>query len=354
MESQTKFFIHRKMNSLRLMLKKIIPKSLRQWIWDHIRAPMNLAKHQIRDALRFYRYNLRSNGANQISRQAMMYSHMLEKGLSMRDCRPFFGKDVVEGLSNYLRKLENGTPTNSHATTIARSVLLAYEDRHSEIESSDDEKKFLNQLRSINEELSHKGKSDTNQGGIILLKSEDLIAAASQGVAQALRARHSVRMYEQADIPNETINNCLEVAGLSPSACNLQPTRIYVVQDKPKIQELLTVQGGARGFYTEVPLLFILTYEISFQIGPRSRMQGYTDTGLFAQSLMLALLEEGIGSCPLNWAQEIETDRKLRKVAGIAESENIVMLISAGYLPEDLKTARSSRSPIANRVTYVR
>lgn len=341
------------MSSPRLILKKIIPKSFRQVIWDHIRAPLNLARHQMRDAVRFYRHNLRSNIGKQTCRQAMMYSHMLEKGLSMRDFRPFFGKDVVTALPDFIHALDERLPFSHDAAAIARSVLEAYEKRHEALDKNSTDQEFLSNLKAKFKNPSSPNVSAPNLGGVTHLDKEHLKKAASNGVREALRARHSIRMYEQTSISSDVINDCLESASRSPSACNLQPTRIYVVQNQPKIQQLLNIQGGARGFYSEVPLLFILTYDLAFQIGPRSRMQGYTDTGLFAQSLMLALLEKGIGSCPLNWGQEIETDQNLRKAAGISESENIVMLVSAGNLPDSIQCAKSSRFPVCDRVTYL-
>ena len=69
---------------------------------------------------------------------------------------------------------------------------------------------------------------------------------------------------------------------------------------------------------------------------------------------MLALLEEGIGSCPLNWAQETSTDKKMRKLVGVNDSENIVMLLAAGYLAEEYDVARSKRVPTENILKFIK
>lgn len=340
------------MSLLRKYIGPLIPVKLKQWMWRSFRVYLNLSRHLIRDFSKFKRFNLSKGqeSVDVIARQLQMYSHILEKGLAMRDFRPFFGKDVVMGLCNYLEQSKGKQGIPPQIIVVAIAVIDSYLKKHDNLTGSNQE---LELIESVNKRLlgfQSDIEEQERMGGILRLNADDLIRKA-QGLGAAIESRHSVRMYEDKSIAQKEIDDCVRIASRSPSACNLQPTRIYVFHDRGKIKDLLEVQSGARGFHTEVPLLFILTYEISLQVGPRSRMQGYTDTGLFAQSLMLALLEKGIGSCPLNWAQEIHTDLRLRKLGKIKDSENIVMLISAGKLPREFQCAASSRLPVQQRMT---
>ena len=321
-------------------------------MWRAFRVYLNLFRHLMREFLRFKKYNL-SVGMEEdrsLSRQLLMYSHILEKGLAMRDSRPFFGRDVVLGLCAFLKQSKGRSGVHPEIQSTAIAVIEAYLKRHEDVTGDETQMKLIESVKVELASVRSECGTVAGDGGVLFLKAED-IERAAKGVGTAIASRHSVRMYEDTAVPQDVVEDCVRIASRSPSACNLQPTRVYAYHDREKIKGLLGIQGGARGFFSEVPLLFVLTYEISLQVGPRSRMQGYTDTGLFAQSLMLALLERGIGSCPLNWAQEVHTDLKLRKLGGIRDSENIVMLISAGKLPKDYQVAASSRLPVEQRLT---
>lgn len=55
--------------------------------------------------------------------------------------------------------------------------------------------------------------------------------SASLPVTAAAEARHSIRKYESAPIPDADLKEILRVAGLAPSAWNLQPWRVTVVRE---------------------------------------------------------------------------------------------------------------------------
>lgn len=340
------------MSLFRKYIGPLIPVKLKQWMWRSFRVYLNLIRHLIRDFSRFKKFNLSKGqeSVDVITRQLQMYSHILEKGLAMRNFRPFFGKDVVVGLGNYLDQSKGKQGIPVEVIVVAVAVIDSYLEKHKNLTGSREDLELIEYVDSRLTGFVSGFKKKNGLGGVLRLNGEDVVKNA-KGVGAAIESRHSIRMYEDKPVAQNEIDHCVRIALRSPSACNLQPTRVYVFHDRKKIKNLLEVQSGARGFHTEVPLLFILTYEISLQVGPRSRMQGYTDTGLFAQSLMLALLEKGIGSCPLNWAQEIHTDLRLRKLGKIRDSENIVMLIAAGKIPRDFQCAASSRLPVHQRMT---
>ena len=60
-------------------------------------------------------------------------------------------------------------------------------------------------------------------------------------------------------------------------------------------------------------------------------------------SLVWALHSRGIGTCYLNWSAEREQDMKLRRVADIPDSENIITLMAVGNLPDQFSVASSPR-----------
>jgi hypothetical protein len=71
-------------------------------------------------------------------------------------------------------------------------------------------------------------------------------------------------------------------------------------------------------------------------------------------SLVWALHSRGIGSCYLNWSAELEQDLKLRQVADIPDSENIITLLAVGNLPDRFLVAGSPRRDLSDVLFFRR
>ncbi|MBE6236338.1 MAG: hypothetical protein E7112_08930 [Bacteroidales bacterium] len=65
--------------------------------------------------------------------------------------------------------------------------------------------------------------------------------------------RQSDRKYASDPVDREDILKCLEAARMSPSACNSQPWKFIVVDDKAKLAEMADAAGE------NVIMEFILT-----------------------------------------------------------------------------------------------
>lgn len=283
----------------------------------------------------------------------LMFSHMLEKGFSLSKPRPYFGADVIAYL---VRETSLAIKTEGFSQyTIDNSidVLRHYLDHHQSLTPpSTKEAQTIQQIKNLIDSVPESPRNEANRASIVGMNVR-FLAQETAAFDKMIETRHSVRRFSSLEIPTDTLESAIKVAQRSPSACNLQPTRVYVVRNKSKISALLEIQSGARGFAQEVNTLLIVAYEIGLQIGPRSRNQGFTDTGIFAGILMLALHSRNIGSCPLNWAQEIHRDLKFREIIDMPKSQNIVMLIACGYIPEECEVAASKRRPSSDLISYV-
>jgi nitroreductase len=272
----------------------------------------------------------------------MMCTHIIEKGLALRNTKPYYGKDVI------LRVVEDAIALCDHRE-VPKSVIQsaiesveAYIEYNNRQHGTDEERVFLLGIEKRFDVLVRQKKEPCHGSTVIKTRAE--IEEYCRGsIAEAIKNRHSLRMFSDSEVDMTAVDRAISAAQRSPSACNLQPVRLTIFKSREMIDQILTLQAGARGFFSEVKLLFIVSFELSLHIGPRSRNQGYTDGGLFSQSLMLALLGEGIGTCPLNWAQEIATDQKMRALVKLPNSENIIMLMAAGNLPESFDVAGSQR-----------
>lgn len=329
-------------------LWQLLPQKLRDSFWTFVRAPANLLLHYARDCRRFLWQNTFEclHGNRNIEYNALMLAHMIEKGLALRDTRPFFGADVVDLLIDKTLQLQNQAPSNFYAINTSLNALRSYLAHHQgfrEKPSSFDRQAA--KITALIDPCSFKNSSHFEVATIPAPPSQ--YTDAQQAVfADLFLTRHSIRHFSKTPVPMRAVFQAVELAQRSPSSCNLQPTRVLVLDDKELIIAALDIQRGARGFKDEVPLLLVLAYEIGLQIGPRSRNQGYTDTGIFAGNLILALHSINIASCALNWATERHADKTLRSLLTIPSSQNIVMLIACGYCETETRAALSMRRPI--------
>ena len=164
--------------------------------------------------------------------------------------------------------------------------------------------------------------------------------------------RFSVRHFSEEPVGRELLHSALRMAQKSPSVCNRQSGRVYVFDNDELGSSVLACQNGNRGFGHTANKILVVTSELGSFLSAGERNQCWIDGGLFAMSLIYALHSLGLGVCCLNWSVEFERDEELRRVAGIRDSENVIMLLAVGHLPERFRVACSQRRPTEEVVTY--
>ena len=132
----------------------------------------------------------------------------------------------------------------------------------------------------------------------------------------------------------------------SPSVCNRQSARLYLVEDNLKKQNILKLQSGNRGFGDKADKILIVGVDLNCFLSAGERYQGWIDGGLFSMSLIYALHSFGLGTCCLNWSKESNIDKQLKKEAELPKNILVIMLIAVGHIPNDLKVAQSNRRNI--------
>lgn len=193
-------------------------------------------------------------------------------------------------------------------------------------------------------------------------------------VLKALQTRKSIRGYKPDPVPKEIIAKVLEVATRAPSALNTQPWQITVISGKvldeirqENIKALNVGTGSAqeitrkpfegiyrkrqvdlaiqifqlmgigrddkekraqwmmRGFrYFDAPAAIVLSLDKSMD-----STLALCDIGILCQSICLAALEFGLGTCIED--QGILFPDVLRKLAGIPEFNLPIMCLAIGY-----------------------
>ncbi|MEO5885720.1 MAG: nitroreductase family protein [Candidatus Limnocylindrales bacterium] len=158
--------------------------------------------------------------------------------------------------------------------------------------------------------------------------------------------RRSVRWYLPTPVPREHIDQALEVAALSPSACNRQPFEFRIFDDPAMVARVAAVPKGTRGFGQGFPAFAVVVGRMAAFFSERDRHLIYIDGALASMSFVLALETLGLSSCCINWADEAEQEREMSRLLGLAPDERPVMCISFGYPDPDGMVPYSEKRPL--------
>lgn len=159
------------------------------------------------------------------------------------------------------------------------------------------------------------------------MKIEDFIKLTEE--------RYSCRNYSGRDISDKIINNCIEAARLSPSACNKQPWRFLIVKDqglREKICDNALLPGISMPWLRTAPIIAIIcadTSIITHKIAPILSGVNYymVDLGIAGEHFVLAAKAQNIDTCWIGWFKE----KQIKKILRIPGSIKVVSLISMGY-----------------------
>ena len=120
---------------------------------------------------------------------------------------------------------------------------------------------------------------------------------------------------------------------------------MWLIKNTNSLDTFKKVHNGFRSEDQNLTKLLVITFTKNSFSYPLERHQGYTDSGLFAMSLMHAFTHLGIATCPLNANLGISQEKEFRSAAGIGIEYGIVMFIAVGNYKENNICAVSQRDP---------
>ena len=159
--------------------------------------------------------------------------------------------------------------------------------------------------------------------------------------------RQSDRRYMPDPVSREDVLKCLEAARMSPSACNSQPWKFIVVDDKAKLAEMAdAAEGlGMNKFTRDVPVMVAVVLEkmnATGRLGSLLKHKDYRmlDLGMAVEHFCLQAADLGLGTCIMGWFDE----KRIARLLGVPRGKRIPLIISLGY-PEN-PTRRKVRKPV--------
>ena len=162
------------------------------------------------------------------------------------------------------------------------------------------------------------------------------------------KSRYSVRDYMSKKVEQEKLEKILLAAHVAPTAANLQPVRLIVVQEEEGLKKI----GKAANIY-EAPLAIIICSEhTKAWTRPFDRKQTVDiDASILTDHMMMEATELGLGSV---WVCYFKPDviRQEFKLPDTLEPVNILAIGYADGSPADPDRHASQRIPLDELVHY--
>ncbi len=143
------------------------------------------------------------------------------------------------------------------------------------------------------------------------------------------KKRITVRKYSDIVVEKEKLDLMLEAGNTAPTAKNLQPQRIYVLQSKEALDKLDTLTPCRYGAGTV--LLFTYNADEEWKNPKQDGIySGVEDVSIVATHVMLQAAELGVDTTWINFFGNAE----LEKAFELPENEHSVLLMPVGYRAE--------------------
>lgn len=280
-------------------------------------------------------------GLHKIECQLILDYHSVEKGLLFKETKPRFAQQRILNLHPSLSLDVIKSNASRSQIRIAYQVMCEYYELHLQLGVDIHDYYTKAQYESYKKVL---GNSYTTKfKGAIDYHRDDFYASVSGDFSTFSHSRKSVREYTGELVPNERIEQAITLALNTPSVCNRQACKVYLMEDKARIDKLLTIQGGLTGYTHNINQVLLLTVDRNYFYTVGERNQFYIDGGMFLMNMLYALHYYKIANCPANWGKLIQEEKHLDGIFDFPESEKIICVVPIGIAKEEFRVTLSQR-----------
>ena len=284
--------------------------------------------------------------------------HSVEKGLGLKNTKPGHSSKPVTNLINKMfGYIGRGYDPTDFAFKETYRVIAAYIEYQKEFDTSkfpefaEIERKFNVLTQQLDSNLVASIKDDLN-GGAHIVPLKELLHGKDFDVQSFFETRHSIRMYQKMPLNQSDIQKAVEIANMSPSACNRQPNKVYFTSECETVKQIDDLITGSSGFKGETPNYIIVTTDRACFM-KEEQYQWYINGGIYLSYLTLALHSLGIGNCIMQWKAFYRTENKLKELLGISSHEAIIAVVGCGYYQGDTKCIYAQRKAVSDTLHIV-
>ena len=174
-------------------------------------------------------------------------------------------------------------------------------------------------------------------------------ATSPREITRFLRDLRQTRRFRPGPVPDEVVDDILEVARWTGSSRNTQPWHFIVIRD-PAILQRLSELGNYTSFVAGA------TMAIAVVLDGKNSSEWY-DEGRAQERMMLAAKAHGLGSGTA-WYSTAEAQRQVKDLLGVPASLDLRSVVAFGYPEDPSRHERSSgmggRKAMSEMVRYER
>ena len=162
------------------------------------------------------------------------------------------------------------------------------------------------------------------------------------------KKRYSVRSYKSQKVEQEKLDLILEAARVAPTAANLQPVRLIVVQEK---EGLAKIEKAANIYNAPLAVIVCADHSTAWTRPFDKKQTGDIDASILTDHMMLQASELGLGTV---WVCYFKPDI-LSQEFNLPENLDPVNILVIGYAdeePADPDRHGKTRIPLDTLVAY--
>ncbi len=165
---------------------------------------------------------------------------------------------------------------------------------------------------------------------------------------ESINKRISIRKYTSEKPSKAILTEVLEAARQAPSAVNKQPWRFVVITNSEKLAAIQ--KSYDRDWFATAPAVIAVVGDHR-QSWHRADGKDHCDVdiAIASEHIMLQATELGLGTC---WVCNFDLN-VANAVVGVAEGEEVCVLIPIGYIAPDAPLKEHQRKSFDEIVTFV-
>lgn len=162
------------------------------------------------------------------------------------------------------------------------------------------------------------------------------------------KKRYSVRKYSDRAVESEKLERIIEAAHVAPTAANLQPVRLIVVQSKEGMRKL---EKAANTYQAPVAIIVCADHSKAWTRPFDKKKTTDIDATILTDHMMHEATELGLGTC---WVCYFKADivSKEFNLPDELEPVNILAIGYADEVPESSNRHDNERISVEQLVTY--
>lgn len=167
--------------------------------------------------------------------------------------------------------------------------------------------------------------------------------------SELARSRYSVRQFSEQPVPREVLDKILEAGRLAPTACNLQPQHVYVLQSQTALDAIRAITPCA--FNAPVVLLVCGDTKTCWSNPYSGHTSAEVDASIVAAHMMLQAADLALGT---TWVGYFDA-QKVKEAFSLPEGMEPCCLLPLGYPAKTAAPAElhGKRKPIDETVSLL-